>query len=1070
MKMKNYINKSYKMDRERLKSTWMKSVTLMLLFVFVLTTSVNAQTATTQEGIKISGVVRDAATKLPVAAAQISVPNKNVSTVTNENGEFSFSVSSLKDVLHITAFDFNSAEVAISGRTNIVVDLYSNSFSNFYKTIESKTGVVKNSSLANSAKGVADLSQTSAMVVDEILQTSLGADVRAINRSGVAGMGSSLFIRGYKSLNANAQPLFVVDGVVWNSFYDEVSINGGYYSNALDAIDVNDIESITVLKDGTSIYGSKAANGVILIKTKRATSMVTKIGLNIMKGITTQPGNVPMMNGEQYRVYANDMFNTAGVSSTDIASYPFLEYDPTKPIYNTYHNDTDWGKEIYQNGSTDSYMINASGGDEKALYYFSLGYTGGKGVVQSTDMQRITSRFNSDINLANNVKIGLNIGYTRVERKLMDDGIDVYSSPTWVARIKSPFLSPNSFTSSGDKTLDFANTDEFNIGNPVALITSSINNIKKNFFNIGVTPEYRFAPNWTISSQFDFMLKKTVERHYVPMLYTPERYLDNYGISKNRVSSQVMRYNSIYDDTRITYENKFDALHTLKAMYGVRFISSYYETDYIEEHNTGSNNNTTITGDYQFLQVRGLNNETRSLANYVNAEYNYDNRFYLDAAISLDGSSRFGRNTAGGIQLFGHSWGVFPSVNGAWLITSEEFMKDYREAISFMKLRAGYGITGNDGIKDYEALAYFNPTRYMARANGLVLGNLENTKVQWETTGTANVGLDLSLFNNRLDLNADFYFSKTSNLLALKSLPEISGLSMYWDNGGELANQGFEIATNFKALNLKNFKWEIGASVGRYKNEILSLPEGEYTTKVYDGEVLTAVGQSIGTFYGYKTNGVFATEAQAVEADLKVRNSDGSFTAFGAGDMIFDDLNNDQIIDEKDRQIIGNANPEIYGTITNNFAYKRFALNTVFTYSWGNDVYNYFRSKLESGSDFSNQTSAMMNRWTAEGQTTFQPKAVYGDPMGNARFSDRWIEDGSYLRLKTVSLSYELPVKSNFIEGLNIWISANNLFTLTKYLGLDPESSSNNSVYFQGVDAGLTPLTKAYYVGVKFNL
>jgi hypothetical protein len=223
-------------------------------------------------------------------------------------------------------------------------------------------------------------------------------------------------------------------------------------------------------------------------------------------------------------------------------------------------------------------------------------------------------------------------------------------------------------------------------------------------------------------------------------------------------------------------------------------------------------------------------------------------------------------------------------------------------------------------------------------------------------------------------------------------------------------------------------------------------------------------------FYGYKTKGVFATHDESIAANLSIVNRDGTLSAFTAGDVIFDDFTPDNIIDEKDKQIIGDPNPDFYGTINNQMTYRRFTFNTIFSYTYGNDVYNYQRSLLESGAEFNNQTMAMLNRWTAEGQVTNQPKSFYGDPMGNARFSDRWIEDGSYFRLKTISLSYEVPFKNDYIHGLKVWASANNVFTLTNYLGLDPEFSAGNSVYLQGVDAGFTPLTRSFYLGVKFNL
>jgi hypothetical protein len=262
----------------------------------------------------------------------------------------------------------------------------------------------------------------------------------------------------------------------------------------------------------------------------------------------------------------------------------------------------------------------------------------------------------------------------------------------------------------------------------------------------------------------------------------------------------------------------------------------------------------------------------------------------------------------------------------------------------------------------------------------------------------------------------------------------------------------------------------LGLSVGHYINKITELPNGSYTTSVYGGEILTSVGNPAGVFYGYKTKGVFATEAQATASNLKKMNANGTYSYFGAGDVIFDDVHKDGIIDAQDKQIIGNPNPKLYGTISNKFSYKKLTLSALFTYSYGNDVYNYQRSQLEAGIDYSNQSTAMLSRWVTEGQITSQPKAVYGDPMGNSRFSDRWIEDGSYIRLKTIMLSYNIPIKNNFIEGVNIWVSAENVFTLTKYTGADPEFSAQNSVLYQGVDPGLVPKSRSYYIGLKFNL
>jgi len=1064
--MRNYINV---LSVNRYTFCFKINVLLLLL---LLTNAGNICAETkTNHAIKVVGYVKDAHSHKPIPTAQVNTLLEKGSAVTDDKGRFIITVTSKEEVLSISAYDFNQVEVAVKGRDSIVVELYSDNFTNYFKSIDGLTGVTENSTMVVSGKAVTDFKNSTAITADELLQTKLGADVRAIKRSGVAGIGSSLFIRGLNSLNANAQPLFVIDGVIWNNLNDIQSIHEGFFSNPLENIDVNDIETIEVLKDGVSIYGSKASNGVVLIKTKHSKTMVTKIGLNVFSGITTVPTSTPMMSGEDYRLYASDMLSSKGITTgNDVSSYGFLETNPVNAkVYKTFHNNTDWSKEVYQQSRTNSYLINAAGGDEKAKYYFSLGLTNNTGVVKTTTMTRINSRFNADFKLFKFMDMGLNIGFSNVERNLLDDGTSRYSSPTWVSLIKPSIVSPYSYTNQGNLSANYSTTDQFDIANPTALIKYSINTLKKYRFNIGVSPTFKLTHELTFSTLFDYSIDKTTEGRFVPMTYTPIEFLDSYGYSKDEVNSQVMRNTNVFNESKFTFQKELDEYNRLKAILGVRYINNFYELDYAEEHNTGANNITTITGDHDFLQVYGVNNYTKSLSNFLNVDYSFMNRYLLNGVVSMDASSRFGTKTKGEVSLFGQSWGVFPAVNAGWVISSEQFMKNV-DLINFCKLRAGYGVTGNDGIQDYAAMAYFLSIRYMDKANGLVLSNLQNSKIQWETTARKNLGVDMNLLKNRISFTVDYFWSNTSDLLVQKDLPDVSGLGKYWTNSGKMTNNGFEIGTSFKVLNLRKLKWELGLNVAHYVNKITELPVGEFSTTVYGGEVISRVGEAAGSFYGYKTLGVFKSESEAAAADLKIRNADGTLTNFSGGDIIFEDKYKDGIIDEKDKQVIGNPNPDLYGNISSKISYDRFTLSSVFTYSYGNDVYNYKRSLLESGSDFSNQSTAMLRRWTANGQSTNQPKAVYGDPMGNARFSDRWIEDGSYIKLKTVTLSYDLPLKSNYIEGINIWVSVNNVFTITKYLGSDPEFSAGNSVFYQGVDAGLTPQTRSYFVGIKLNL
>ena len=1034
---------------------------IFTIFLLLFAAGIVAQSAAVMKGKVI-----DAATGMPISAAQVSIPDKNASAVTTEDGQFEIKITSPNDIMHVSAIGYLKREVGMQGRTSVEVALYRQGFSSYFSSLQDVSGIKSQSEITSSAVGVEVRDLSSALVVDEIISRQIGAAARSISRSGADGIGTNLFIRGVNSLNANAQPLFVVDGVIWDNFQNISSIHQGHFSNPLDNIPVDDIASVTVLKDGVSIYGSKAANGVIIINTKRATSMVTRINVKSFVSASETPGSLPMMQGDQFRIYASDMLGSTGISPKLTDNVGFLISDPANTIYPVYHNTTDWKKLVYQPGFTQNYLINVTGGDEKALYYFSLGLADNKGVVKSTDWSRINSRFNADFLLSDKVNLILNIGFARNERSLIDDGVNSYSSPTWQASIKSPFLSQYSHTNIGEITANPALTDAFNIGNPMAVIRYSQNFQKKYRFNISVLPSWQIHPDIQIATQFDYSIYKTIEGHFIPERFTPQQYLYNKGFSSNQISSQVMRNTNVYSNTYITYNKAFDLQHRLKAIAGVRFIDNYFESDYAEEHNSGSNNNTTITGAYDFLYVDGLNNQTKSISNYYQAEYAYDQRYFLTAALSMDASSRFGNNTQSGIN----GVGVFPSVNGAWLISSENFMSNL-SAVNFMKLRAGYGLTGNDDIRDYESQSYFSAVRFINRANGLVLSNLANTRVQWETTARANVGIDLGLFNDRLNIQADFYHSTTSDLLTLQPLPEITGLSYYWSNGGSMTNTGWELSAGLKLINTRNFRWEAGVSAGSYVNEVQSLPGDQpIINKLYNAEMITQAGKPYASFYGYKTAGVFATQAQAEASGLKMMLSDGTYTSFGAGDMIFEDVVKDGIIDEKDRQIIGNPMPLLYGNFNTRMNYKRFSLNAVFSYSYGNEVYNYYRRNLESGLDFSNQTVAMQQRWTGEGQNTQMPRAEYGDPMGNSRFSDRWIEDGSYLRFKTLSIAYELPISNEFIEGVSLWASADNLYTWSRYLGLDPEVSAGNSVFHQGIDIGLIPPTRAYSIGVKVNL
>ena len=488
-------------------------------------------------------------------------------------------------------------------------------------------------------------------------------------------------------------------------------------------------------------------------------------------------------------------------------------------------------------------------------------------------------------------------------------------------------------------------------------------------------------------------------------------------------------------------------------------------------YNTGNDKQPFMKSSLSNTNDFGTNDNWNSLAWYAQGEYNYLGRYFLQANVTVEGSSRFGRD-GGNFRLFDAAWGIFPGVQASWVISNEPWMAKVN-AINYLRLTGGFDVSGNDDIDYYAARSFFSASHFLNTIEGLSFDGIGNTKIQWETTRRFNVGLETSLFNNRLSLSANYFFSNTDNLLTRQSLGFLTGLSENWTNDGKLKNNGFDVTAAVKVLALKDLQWEIGGSIGHYKIEITQLPEEKtfLDNEVYGATIRTQVGQSANQFYGYKSLGVFSTTAEAEAAGLFILGENGiDRTYFKAGDIHFADLNGDHQITEADRTFIGDPNPDIYGNIFTTVAYKHLKLDLRFNYSLGNDVYNYQRSQLEAGSRFMNQTTAMIRRWQVEGQQTDIPQITFQDPMGNSRFSDRWIEDGSYLRLKSITLSYDLPLRNEYLQGLQFWVQANNVFTLTKYLGSDPEFTMTSNVIGQGIDVGQLSQSRSIVAGVKIKL
>ena len=1049
--------------------------------------------------MEVKGVCIDAVTKAPLSGILVkTLNNANYTAMTEENGEFVIKMPTFATALYVHAPQYLSQQVAVGAEGQVLrIEMMPDKFQTMYTDGTNIT-----------AQATQKITNTTSQTIETDIEGLMGADVRAITRSGGPGYGAAMFIRGLNSLNANAQPLIVVDGIVQDMQQTRTALHYGDYNNLMLNINPEDIENVTIMKNATALYGAKGGNGVILIETKRGHSMATRIDANVGVGVTLKPRTPSMMDASQYRVYASEMLGTYPdiQNYTDPNTFKFLIDDPSKFYYATYHNETDWKKEVYRTALTQNYNINVQGGDNIGMYNLSLGYTDGKSTAKENGFNRLNVRFNTDISIAKRLTTRFDMSYSKINRDVFDNGAPadftqgVVSSPTFLALIKSPFLNPytyNNVTRQLSSTL--ADADDYltvldgdlSLGNPTALLENgkaiNKNRVELTHFNAVIAPRVDLGRNFFITETFSYTLDRISQRYYRPLGGMPTFLIEGLGRVQNKAMSMFSKETIISSDTRMEWKKQM-AANFISVYAGLRFNSFSYDDNEPQGQYSSAGNDKTpnISKNMDFIEATGVNDQWRSLTWYANADYNYRNRYFAQVTLAMEGNSRFGKQ-ASGVKIAGVKWGIFPSVQLGWVMSNESWFPK-TNAWNYMQIRAGWDLSGNDDINNYAARTSFGISKYLYKSTAAQLNNIGNEEITWEQTRKVNLGLKTYLFANRVGIDFNYFMNHTSNLLTLKHFDNpIAGINNYWSNGGSLDNRGFELTVTGKPLVAKNVTIELGASVGHYKNKVKSLPDNTtiyldgaktaqgYTSSLYgDNNIATIVGQPLGMFYGYRTKGVFATDADARAAGkngyLYMVDNTGAHQEFKAGDVFFDDINGDGVISEADKTIIGNPNPDIYGNIFANVNLQNFNLYIGFNYSLGNDVFNYQRSVLEGGSNFYNQTTAMTNRWRTEQQQTSVPRISYGDPMGNSRFSDRWIEDGSYLRLKTVRLTYKVPVSLDWLQGLSVWAEGNNLFTLTKYLGNDPESSANNGVLYQGIDPGNIALGRAFTLGLKINL
>ncbi len=1053
----------------------------------------------------VTGCITDDATGAPMSGVLIqALGYEKYSVLTEEDGTYSIDVPKFVTSLYLTVPGCSAVQAAITRDNKVDVAMLSNTFNGYFTDGTSIT----------STAGLT-LDETSSITVETDMENHLNGSVRSVSRSGIPGQGAYMTIRGVNSLNANTQPLIVLDGNIIDPEYERTSLHEGYFNNILAGLDPENVESIEVLKNGTALYGAKGGNGVILINTKRGRSMATKINVRIYGGTELTPKTLDVLSGNDYRTYLADLTSTVkDFTSNNTDNIPFLDDNPNNYYYKLFHNNTNWQKDMYDNTFVQNYKINVQGGDEVGMYSLSLGYTKADATQVGTDMSRLNLRFNTDIKIGSKISTGLDIAYNQTSYNVLDSGwsedydMQNIGSTNVLGLISSPMLSQysyyldentNDLQLSGDYAGKYANnTSSTWVQNPFKFpqtlgINESLRNPywiiengtgkNKNYaemtqINVNVSPKYQVTKQFAISDRFNYQLNRNNEKYFLPIAGSTPFTLTDLGSITSVLKSQFTKETTINNDFRLEWKNTYGA-HYVSVFGGWRYNNYSYSYSYMRGYNNENDKLPNLSKDMQYINYGGTKDNWIDMTYYLDAQYSFANKYFADFTISSQSSSKFGDNTKDGFKLAGVSWGVFPSLQLGWVISNEGWFKTTK-AVNYLKLTAGVDQSGNDDLDYYAARTYWESQQVTENTVGLYLKNLANSSIQWETTTKYNVALEGSFLKNRLHAGLDLFWHKTDNLLTIKELNYVSGLTQYWTNEGTMKNRGFEVNMNAALLNKKDWKWEVGFTMGHYNNRITSLPNGDYTTSIYgDENVLTAVGYAAGSFYGWETAGVFADDAEASTAGalgyLKYPTglAETPYRNFQAGDVHFVDQNGDGIIDDNDKVVIGNPNPDIYGNLYTSLTWKNLRLDVNFKYSLGNDIYNYQRSILEGLNTTYNQTTAALNRWTYEGQVTNMPKACYtesDDWRNNERMSDRWIEDGSYLKLKNLRLTYTIPYTSSWLQGMKVWVEGNNLWTITKYLGTDPEMSCSNSVLYQGIDTGLIPYGRSFNIGLSINL
>jgi len=1037
---------------------------LRIFWIALLLISVCSVSAETLKGVVLS------LDKTPVADAVVSAPG--VKTVrTGSDGSFTLVDIAGNKSVSIWADGFFTQAVLIGKKAKMVVYMIPE---NKYKynqeqilPLRKDLGLSEGFSATNLAKK--DF-QLGAISVDQALQGEIPG-LQVTSKSGMPGEGAYFSLRGIRSLVTDNAPLIVVNGVPYMPSKKESGLIDAYSRSVFQSFNPGDIRNITVLKGSdASLYGSLGSNGVILIETEGAdfNNMNTKISYSGSFGVNWSNKRLPLLNTQEYKSYLSDIGMTYYDNMESFFDeFPFMS-DPDCNYSYLYKNNTDWQDEIYSNGTVTDHLLRVEGGDAIAKYNISLGYMDNQGTLKNTSSSRYHTQINANVLVSKKFEIAANIGLASLSGKYQLQGMNSATNALLAAYKKAPILSPYKYDIDGNTLDDYAsyyfgtstNTD-FASSNPLAIINNLTTTNRQYDMNGKVSLTYRWNNFWTFNGNVGLYYNYDQEQLFIPGVDNKAilPLYDQYGEAVNTVRVGVAETANLFYGANAIFRKTFSKIHQLNAQAGLQTMITNDEFDAGAGRNTANDFYKTL-GDVSDVgrYFYGYVNSWNWLNGNVHADYTYNDLVKASMNLSVDGASSTGKDAA--------RYGFFPS-GGITLMAKNASMLKSVENVNKLNIRAEYGLTGNSRYSSKYGEYYYTSSPYQGIA-GIVRANVPNTKLKWEEDANLNLGVDGSFFHNLLDLSVGYFDTQAKDVLMVSPNSSVYGTAIYYSNDAAINSNGYELSLQVTPICTKNFSLILGGNIATLNNKVQSLGSADQTiiTLSDDAEMVTRVGENPYSFYGYQTDGVFSTTDEATTANLK--NVSG--LSYEAGDVHYVDQNKDGTINDDDKVILGSATPDFYGGFYTRIKYKAFALDLNFAYTVGNDAYNAVRRSLESSSDFGNQSKSVTRRWTMEGQVTDMPRAVWGDAIGNNDFSDRWVEDASYLKLRDVTFSYTFDKSLwQFFQSGTVYITGQNLFTMTDYLGLNPEYSYSYSDAMQGVDYAKTSQPKTIKMGVNLK-